>query len=221
VKSILICFVLCVSCVLLSYADTIKLKDGTTVTGKVIGSNDSTVMLQDDSGNIVNISKNNIQESSVTNAVRTNKAAAVKSGQEQDNFDEETRNLVFFGGGGALTSFGVLGSFTGGYEYLINPNFAGNFTFSVWPLRGGVMFLYDVSILVHFSVKKTFDPFIGIGLASAASSLVKGTFLDLPVTAGVNFWFNKSFALRIQDKLYLLSMSTGLNEVTGQLVFAF
>jgi hypothetical protein len=220
-KKLLMCLFLSISFVLLSYADTIKLKDGTTVTGKVIGSNDSTVMLQNAEGIIVNIPKNNIQESSVTNTIKTNTAASAKTARDEYDFDEEARNLIYIGGGTVLISGGSLGSFGGGYEYLINPNFSAGITFAIWPGPAGVMAIYDVSIFLHVIGKKTFDPFIGIGLASASASYSKVTMIDLPLTVGLNFWFNRNFALRLQDKLYLLSLGYGLNEINAQLVFSF
>jgi hypothetical protein len=237
-KNLLIAVLLVVGCGLLSYADIVHLKSGKTVEGKVLASNSTTVMVQDEFGGIVNVPKDTIRDietvSNVPGSTNSMKANTVKKDdssergkalpkpQPSDDFDESARNVISIGGGLANLGIGSIGSITIGYDYYLLQNLSFGFFLSIWPGYNAVAAIYDVSCLVHFVGKKSFDPYIGIGFANMAISTSSKTYIDIPFVVGFNAWVNNNFGFKLQDKIYLLSLSAAfLNELTAQLVFAF
>lgn len=233
VKLVLLLSAFLMGCGMVSFADTVKMKDGTTVSGKIIASNETTVMLRNSAGEMVNLPKSGIVEiASGTNALKADagkenagkneESATVKSEKDKYDFDEEARNLIGVGGGIAHQTSVLLGAISLGYEYLLLPNISFGISFSVWPYSTFSMILYDISFNVHILGKKVFDPYFGIGFASGrVTTKMEQSIIDISAIFGVNFWVNKNFGFRVQDKLYLLSLGYGLNETIAEIMFAF
>lgn len=227
-----------------AFSATIKLKDGSSVNGKVISSNASRIMVEDGKGNVTILPYDSLIEDPSSSS---NTSRLYTKEMTMPRFPDGYRyNILGLTGlFGATGLFNAPVSYFGGslaYERAIVPNvtIGGAVSAAIFTGYSGMpQTFFEMDFIYHpltsrgFNLLKTenensglvfgLDPYIGFGVGALVSWMeMNRSSWDMPVIAGINIWLLRDWALRVQNKFYVMHISAGCrDDLSVGLVFSF
>ncbi len=132
------------------------------------------------------------------------------------------KNIISLDAGTVVATLGILQGviINGGYETLIIPNFGAEISFNAW-LMNIVSIGMTGSFYFHILGDYPVDPYIGVGFSYMRFIGTNIASIDIPLTAGINCFITDFFGIKMQGKLYLLSISMAATEIDIGMFFAY
>ena len=129
---------------------------------------------------------------------------------------------IYITSGSHFTKYGILNNYFGniGYEYQVIKYLSLFYNISVWKALD-IFISSSFGIKLHIDSTEYFDPYLGLSYEQMTLISSSNKIIDLPALLGLNINLNQNFGLKIEYKLYLLSLNYMFSELNAGLRFSF
>jgi hypothetical protein len=220
----------------IGFSANFKLKDGTTISGKIVSTNATSITIEDERGNTTSVKRDYlVNPPAEKNEPVVDKAPAVDPGPPhhlfgitfvhawgtgvygfRSQYDAYLGINIYFPEG-ALANGASLS-----YEFMIIPwlSLGTCVTYWTFDIVSTTKILNDIYLMAHPFKAEYFDLYAGIGIVNEITSDPRFAF-DFPVKIGVNIWLGRNFALRAQAETRIKSIKQTFGQWSLGAVFAF